>query len=31
MLNSAGNQNTNVKNIGVSDLTLDSPLMEVEM
>ncbi|XP_057553120.1 regulatory solute carrier protein family 1 member 1 isoform X2 [Hippopotamus amphibius kiboko] len=30
VLNSAGSQNTNVKNIGASDLTLDNPLMEVE-
>ncbi|KAB0397393.1 hypothetical protein E2I00_002713, partial [Balaenoptera physalus] len=30
VLISAGSQNTNVKNIGASDLTLDNPLMEVE-
>ncbi|XP_007459348.1 PREDICTED: regulatory solute carrier protein family 1 member 1 [Lipotes vexillifer] len=30
VLNSAGGQNTSVKNIGASDLTLDNPLMEVE-
>nr|XP_058922365.1 regulatory solute carrier protein family 1 member 1 isoform X1 [Kogia breviceps] len=30
VLNSAGGQNTNVKNVGASDLTLDNPLMEVE-
>ncbi|XP_059944991.1 protein DDI1 homolog 2 isoform X1 [Mesoplodon densirostris] len=30
VLNSAGGQNTNVRNIGASDLTLDNPLMEVE-
>uniref|UniRef100_A0A8C3WHT8 Regulator of solute carriers 1 n=1 Tax=Catagonus wagneri TaxID=51154 RepID=A0A8C3WHT8_9CETA len=30
VLNSAGGQNTSVKNISASDLTLDNPLMEVE-
>ncbi|XP_036688990.1 protein DDI1 homolog 2 isoform X1 [Balaenoptera musculus] len=30
VLNSAGGQNTSVRNIGASDLTLDNPLMEVE-
>lgn len=30
VLNSAGSQNANVKNIGAADLTLDNPLMEVE-
>lgn len=30
VLNSAGGQNANVKNIGASDLTLDNPVMEVE-
>ncbi|KAB1268015.1 Protein DDI1-like protein 2 [Camelus dromedarius] len=30
VLNSAGSQNPDVKNIGASDFTLDNPLMEVE-
>ena len=30
LINSAGSQNTNVRNVGASYLTLDNPLMEVE-